>query len=81
MNIKNVIHRFFQTMFVEIIDPKEMKSLYILLVFSLIIISLLLAVSIYCYMIKFKAKQKRLLPFYVRNNKLIKIYFKNGREK
>ena len=33
-------------------------------------IKLLRPVSIYCYPIKYKAKQKYLLPFYVTNNKL-----------
>ena len=32
--------------------------------FLLITIALLIAVSIYCYLIKYCAKQKRLLPFY-----------------
>ena len=41
----------------------ETKGFYILL-------ALLIAVSIYCYLIKYKAKQKHLLPFYVTNNKL-----------
>ena len=39
-------------------------SFYILLVFSLIAIELLIAVSIYCYLIKYWAKQKHLLPFH-----------------
>ena len=46
------------------------KNFYILLDFSLITIALLIAVSIYCYLIRYKAKQKHLLPFYVRNNEL-----------
>ena len=37
---------------------------YILLAFLLISIALLIAVSIYCYLIKHRAKQKHLLPFY-----------------
>ena len=53
---------------------------YILLIFyflhlSLIAIALLIAVSIYCYLIKHRAKQKRLLPFYVTNNELKKIMY------
>ena len=48
----------------------KMQNLYILLVFSLIIIALLIAVSIYCYLIKYKAKQKHLLRFHNTNNKL-----------
>ena len=39
------------------------KNFYILVVFLLITISLLIAVSIYCDLIKYKAKQKHLLPF------------------
>ena len=40
------------------------QNLYIILAFLLITISLLIAVSIYCYLRKkYKAKQKHLLPF------------------
>ena len=46
------------------------KNLYILLAFLLITIALLIAVSIYCYQIKDRAKQKYLLQFYVANDKL-----------
>ena len=53
---------------------------YILLIFyflhlSLIAIALLVAVSIYCYLIKYRAKQKRLLPFYVTNNESKEIMY------
>ena len=48
----------------------EAKGLYILLTYLLINIALLIAVSTYCYLIKYKAKEKHLLPFYVTNNKL-----------
>ena len=37
-------------------------SFYILLTFLLITISLLIAISICCYLIKYRAKQKHLLP-------------------
>ena len=40
------------------------QSFYILLTFLLITITLLIAVSIYCYLIKYRAKQKHLLPFH-----------------
>ena len=46
------------------------KNSYILLVFLLITIELLIAVGIYCYLIKYKAKQKYLLSYYVTNNNL-----------
>ena len=63
----------------EIIDLKETnfneekitcktQSLYISLTFLLITITLLIAVSIYCYLIKYQAK--KLLPFHNTNNKL-----------
>ena len=42
----------------------KMENFYILLVFLLITIPLLIAVSIYCYLIKYWAKQKHLLPFH-----------------
>ena len=45
-------------------------NIYLLLVFLLITIALLVSVSIYCYLIKYQAKQKHLLPCYVTNNKL-----------
>ena len=46
------------------------QNFYILLAFLLITIALLIAVSIYCYLIKYQAKQKHLLPFHVTNNEL-----------
>ena len=39
------------------------QNFYILLTFLLITITLLIVVSIYCYMIKDQEKQKYLLPF------------------
>ena len=63
----------------EIIDVKEKnfneknitcktQSFYILLTLLLITITLLIAVSIYCCLIKYHEKQKHLLPFH--NTKL-----------
>ena len=46
------------------IKSVKTKIFYILLVFLLITIVLLIAVSIYCYLIKYKSKQKYLLPFH-----------------
>ena len=51
------------------------KIFYNLLAFLLITIALLVIVSIYCYLIKYKAKQKHLLPFYVTNNKLKEVFY------
>ena len=50
---------------------KKHKDSYILLTFVLIAIALLVAISIYFFLIKYKAKQKHLLPYYVTNDKLI----------
>ena len=60
------------------------KSFYNLLAFLLVTIASLIAIRIYCYLIKYEAKQKHLLPFYVTNNKfkkivLIKINYENGK--
>ena len=55
----------------------NMQNYYILFTFLLITIVLLIAVSIYCYLIKYRVIQKHLLPFHITNNKL-KIKVKNG---
>ena len=46
----------------------KLQSFYILLTFIIITIALLIAVSIYCYLIKYQAKN--VLPFHDTNNKL-----------
>ena len=51
----------------------ETKSFYILLAFLLITVALLIAFSIYFCLIKCKAKQKHLLPYYITNGKLINV--------
>ena len=45
------------------------QNLYILLAFLSITIVLLITVSIYSYLIKYRVKQKHLLPFHVTNNR------------
>ena len=55
------------------------QNFYILLAFVLITIALLIAVSIYCYLIKYWEKRKHLLPFHFINNK--KLYIKNIKKK
>ena len=45
------------------------KHFYILLTFLLITIALLIAVSNYCYLILYQAKQKHLLSYHVTNKK------------
>ena len=49
------------------------QNVYILLVFLLITIALLIAVSIYCFLIKYRAKQNHLLPFLIKNNDLTEV--------
>ena len=46
------------------------QNFFILL--ALIAITLLIAVSIYCYVIKYRVKQKYLLPFHVTNDLKVK---------
>ena len=53
----------------------ETQNLYILLAFLLITIALLIAISLYCYLIKYRAIQKHLLPFHVTNNQLKEIIY------
>ena len=49
----------------------------ILLAFLLITIALLMAISIYCYLIQYKAKNKKkhLLLFYVTSNELNEVIY------
>ena len=46
------------------------QKFYILLGFLLVTTAILIAVSIYWRLIKYRAKQKHLLPFHFTNNKL-----------
>ena len=46
---------------------KKNAKFLILLTFILITIALLIAVSIYHYLMKYRAKQKNLLPFHATN--------------
>ena len=51
-----------------IISCKTENLQNVLFAFLLITIALLIAVSIYCALIKYWAKQKHLLPFHFTNN-------------
>ena len=51
------------------------QNFYILLSFFKIAIALLIAFSIYYYMIKYPAKQKRSLPFRVTNNEFKQVLY------
>ena len=48
------------------------QNVYILLSFLLITIELMIALGTYCYLIKYRAKQKHLLAFDTTNNELKK---------
>ena len=48
----------------------KMQDFYILLTFSLISIALLIALRIYCYLIKYQGMQNHLLSFYFTSNRL-----------
>ena len=52
-----------ETILMKKVDYKT-ESFYILLAFFWITNALLIAVSIYCYLIKYQSKQKYLLPFH-----------------
>ena len=52
----------------------KQKNTYILPAFLLITIAFLIAISIFSYLIKYKAKQ-HLLPFYLTNNELKKVLY------
>ena len=54
---------------------RKKQNFYILIAFLLITIILLRVVSIYCYLIKYRAIQKYLLPFHVTNNELKEIMY------
>ena len=63
------------TNFSEKIITCKTQSFYILPAFLLITIALLIPVSINYYMIKYRTKQKNLLPFYVTNNEPREVSF------
>ena len=51
------------------------QNFYILLAFLSITIALMIAVSIYCYLIKYQAKQKHSLQFHDTNNELREVLY------
>ena len=54
---------------------KKRQNFYILFAFLLITITLLIVVSIYCYLIKSRVSQKHVIRFHVRNNELKEIIY------
>ena len=67
--------KLFQRISMERKQPEKPVSFYILLIFPLITIVLLLAVSIYCYLMKYRTKQKQLIPFHFTSNTLKEIIY------
>ena len=67
--------KLFQKILMKRKQPVNSKNFYTLLAFLLITTELLIAVSIYYYLIKYLAKQKHLLPFHVTNNELNEIMY------
>ena len=67
--------KFIPTNFNEKKATCKTQNFYILLAFLLITMALLIAVSIYCYLIKCRAKQKHLLQFYNTNNEFRKVLY------
>ena len=53
----------------------KILNFYILLAFLLVTIVLLIAVSIFCYLIKYQVKQKRLVAFHITNNELKQVTY------
>ena len=53
----------------------KMQNFDILFVLLLTTIALLIAVSIYCYLRKYRAKQKHLLPFHDTNTELKQVLY------
>ena len=63
----NKANSYKETNFNEKKATYKTQNFYILLAFLSITIALLVAVSIYCYLIKYRAKQKHLLPLQFKN--------------
>ena len=62
-------------------EKKQPVTCKILIAFLLISISLLIAVSIYCYLRKYWTKQKHWLPFHVLNNEVKEIIYQKYKSK
>ena len=69
-----IVEETFPTNFKEKKVTRKMQNFYIFFGFLLITIALLI-VCIYCYLIKYRAKQKRLLPFHNTNNELKQVLY------
>ena len=70
-----IIEETVKTNFNENEATCKTQNFYILFAFLLITVALLIAVIIYCYLIKYRAKQKNILPFPDTNNELIQVTY------
>ena len=70
-----IIEETVPTNFIETKVTCKTQNFYILLAFLLVTTALLVAVSIYCYLIKYQAKQKHLLPFHYKNNEIKQVLY------
>ena len=52
-----------------------METFYILLALLLITIAFLMAVNIYCYLIKYQGRKKHFLPYHIIINKLKEVLY------
>ena len=59
-----IVHQTIPTNFSHKNITCKTQSLYNLLAFFLITITLLIVVSTYCYLIKYRVKKKHILPFH-----------------
>ena len=66
--------KLFQQILIEKATCKT-QNFYIPLEFLLISLALLIAARIYCYLLKYQAKQKYSLPFHITNNELKQIMY------
>ena len=67
-----------QKLFQKILLKKvacKTQNLFLLLAFLLNTIALLRDVSTYCYLMKYRAKQKHLLQFHITNNELKQVTY------
>ena len=62
--------KLFQQIFMKKKATCKTQNFYVLLAFLLITLALFIALSIFCYLIRYQSKQEHLLLFHVTNNEL-----------
>ena len=71
----NKITKTIPTNFIDKKSTCQTQRFYVSLAFFLITVVLLIDISIYCYLIKYRAKQNHLLPFHITNDKLKQVLY------